>query len=303
MLSLCYDTLSHIAEYLSNRDKIRLSAVCRITDVLKYKFIYHDKVLLETIKNFAHKSNFKYVFYETDDTNISEIVTHLKIQSNFRGPIMIPQSVTHLTFGTQFDNPIGKQLSSTTLTHLVFNDYFDQSVDNLPESLTHLVFGGEFISPNVLTVNGFFNWKDIYAGGSFDRSIDNLPKTLMFLSLGCDFNTPIKNLPSSLTYLNLGNEFNQSIKNILPPTLIYLILGDEFRRSIKNRIPQSVIHLSISFTSSRPIYVPPWIKHLEIDAKEGNWKENCLPYGIIHLKIYGNVNTNWTIKYRQVLLI
>ena len=51
--------------------------------------------------------------------------------------IKLPQSVTHITFGTYFDLPVDNLPQS--VTHIVFRYYFDQPVDNLPQSVTHIV--------------------------------------------------------------------------------------------------------------------------------------------------------------------
>ena len=54
----------------------------------------------------------------------------------------VPASVTHMTFGWGFNQPITALPPS--LTHLVFGDNFNHRVDSLPSSLTSLTFGWHF---------------------------------------------------------------------------------------------------------------------------------------------------------------
>lgn len=130
-------------------------------------------------------------------------------------PNLLPSTLTHLTFGPNFNSPIDNLLPHS-LTHLSFEyheeggrNFFNQRIDHLPLSLTHLRLGADFNQP-----------------------IDHLPPSLTSLSLGEKFNHPINNLPSSLTHLSFSqfNKFNCSINAL--PALTHLAFGWGFEQQI-----------------------------------------------------------------------
>ena len=59
---------------------------------------------------------------------------------------VLPSSLTHLTFGTNFNQPLGEGVLPSSLTHLTFGTNFNQPLGEgvLPSSLTQLVFGWFF---------------------------------------------------------------------------------------------------------------------------------------------------------------
>jgi hypothetical protein len=68
----------------------------------------------------------------------------------------LPNSITHLTFGNDFNEKVGHQGCEdikcprnlpNSITHLTFGFKFNQQVDKLPNSITHLTFGYQFIQP------------------------------------------------------------------------------------------------------------------------------------------------------------
>ena len=84
----------------------------------------------------------------------------------------LPNFLTHLKFGWNFDQPVTYQTESSqngksptllpnSLTHLKFGKDFNQAVDNLPESLTHL------------ELEQF----------SFNKPLNNLPNSIIKLTL------------------------------------------------------------------------------------------------------------------------
>ena len=109
----------------------------------------------------------------------------------------MPNSITHLTFSTCFNQDVSQLPNS--LTHLTFGYYFNQDVSQLPNSLTHLTF------------SGYFN-----------QDISNLPNSLTHLTFGQNFNQDISKLPKSITYL-LFNKWNKSnFNHNLNPYLYHL---------------------------------------------------------------------------------
>ena len=56
-------------------------------------------------------------------------------------------SVTHLTFGDYFDQPIDSCIPGF-VTHLTFGCYFNKPINGcIPDSVTHLTFGSDFDQP------------------------------------------------------------------------------------------------------------------------------------------------------------
>ena len=54
---------------------------------------------------------------------------------------IIPNCITHLTLGNEFNQPINNIPKS--ITHLTFGENFNQAINNLPKSITHLTFGNQ----------------------------------------------------------------------------------------------------------------------------------------------------------------
>ncbi len=105
------------------------------------------------------------------------------------------------------------------LNTLIFDENFNQPVDNLPKTLLHLKFGDNFNQPVDNLPEGL---KSLEFGDNFDQSIDVLPESLQILILGNNFNQSIDNIPSTITKLSFGENFDQSIDN-LPSGLIQLV--------------------------------------------------------------------------------
>ena len=99
--------------------------------------------------------------------------------------INLPCSLTHLTFGCEFNQTVDNLPCS--LTHLIFGYEFNQIVDNLPCSLTHLIFVR-----------------------NFNQKINNLPKVLEYIEFKyfTNINGLFDNLPDSIKYINLPDLHN-----------------------------------------------------------------------------------------------
>ena len=115
----------------------------------------------------------------------------------------IPQNIIRLFMSNKFNKSVDKLLNPnfgtsnpappTKITHLVFGEEFNQSVNFLPSTITHLFFGS-----------------------NFDKSVDRLPNSLIVISFGTNFNKTINNLPPKLEEIEFGLKFNQSLTNIKP---------------------------------------------------------------------------------------
>jgi len=72
-------------------------------------------------------------------------VIHLTFGYDFDQPIYdcIPDSVTHLTFGYDFNQPINGCIPDS-VTHLTFGRYFDQNIDELPVSINNIELSSNY---------------------------------------------------------------------------------------------------------------------------------------------------------------
>ena len=158
----------------------------------------------------------------------------------------MPEKLTHLTFGEQFNREVN--YLPEKLTHLTFGNQFNTEVDFLPNSLTHLTFG----------------W-------SFNQQVDNLPSSLTHLSFGNQFNQIIDNLPSSLTHLTFAddNPFDRPINN-LPNSITILAIFLKTDNIIK--LPSCLQQLIIFNTGPNPlnskmIEIPHTVKKIYLNKR------------------------------------
>ena len=163
-----YQRKGDIYEEFEDKDKISLK-------ISKIRYFNKGKFLIK-IKQYKYELIFNCYFNE---------------------PVVLPKSLTHLTFGFNFNKPVNLPDS---ITHLTFSKYcsFNQPIE-LPKDLTHLTFGG-----------------------NFNQQV-NLPEKITHLTFGHNFNQPI-NLPDSITHLILGGYFNESVE--LPKSLKHLKIYD-----------------------------------------------------------------------------
>lgn len=219
MLALNPDTILIIAKDLSDKDKISLTMTTKIMDGMKYRMRFVERILVSKISKLAYFDNFeyvkirsakckrypgsvKYVYFVMNRKNMKSLkgtnmITHLKISDKFVNPInegTLAESVTHLTFGAQFNQSI-EEIIPSSVTHLTFGWCFNESItNNIPSTVTHLTFGGNFNQP----IRG------------------NIPGNVTHLTFDHRFNQPIKkSIPESVTYLKFGDWFNQPIKGNL----------------------------------------------------------------------------------------
>jgi hypothetical protein len=152
-------------------------------------------------------------------------------------PKNLPSSITHITFGWNFNQPVN--FLHEGITHLFFGANFNQQVDNLPSTVTHLSLGF-----------------------CFAHSVDSLPQNLTNLTLSYVFNLPVNSLPKSLININFCDYFSQSIDN-LPDSVKFLSLGSKFNQQV-NKYPESLEELSFMSSSSIKNQIPQTIKIINI---------------------------------------
>ena len=79
-------------------------------------------------------------------------VKRLRFKSEYNKPLdhdVLPNSITHLTFGWYYNQSFDKDVLPNSLTHLIFGGNYDQPIgkDVLPSKLTHLTFGKNYNQP------------------------------------------------------------------------------------------------------------------------------------------------------------
>jgi len=177
MLSLCADLYLIIGRDLNDKEKITISMTCKNLDKLKYIFTYDEKIYFSMIKGLTFFDNFtnvimdkeysrdvttkllpakcKYLHFTSYGSYIPLFentiknyvgITHLTFDMTFISYYPVPQTVTHLTFGSCFDQSI-KDIIPPNVTHLTFRHYRRQIVKLLPSTVTHLILDDDFEVP------------------------------------------------------------------------------------------------------------------------------------------------------------
>lgn len=128
----------------------------------------------------------------------------------------LPDTLTHLTFDDDFNQSLADVTLPPKITRLTFGLRFDQPLDcvHLPDTLTHLTFGD-----------------------AFDQRLENatLPPMLTHLTFGYYFNRPLDRvvLPPMLTHLKFGERFDQSLDAVrFPSTLSLLTLHRKYNYNL-----------------------------------------------------------------------
>ena len=90
-----------------------------------------DRYILDN----THSVKFKWIYDEIID-DLPNSITHLILGDNFNQPINnLPDSVTHLILGDNFNQPLINLPNS--LTHLILGDNFNQTIYGIPDSLKY----------------------------------------------------------------------------------------------------------------------------------------------------------------------
>lgn len=177
-------------------------------------------------------------------------ITQLYLLGSVNQPLTLPASLTHITFGDDFNQPLNNLPAS--LTHLTLGRYFNQPLDGIPSTLIYLSIG-------------------LY----FNHPIDNLPQTLttlIFSSLRSKSEYSITTLPASLVTLMLPLIWQHPVKCFIPPqpppNLKLLKIG--------HPVSEWMSHLRTSK-----------ITDLEAKVYKGKIESSQLPQSLTRLTIWG----------------
>ena len=199
---------------LTDIEKIRL--ICN-------KFIYNNKYKLRFNEQYYVNSLHKNDWY-------FNCLTNVRIYSNFELPIntthlfydhkdpinfMLPNTITHLTFGYLFNQHIAQYRFSererNNGTHK--NPIFVKSF--IPDSVIHLEFGRCFNKPIEKCIPDSI--KHLELGNAFRYTIKDLPESIISLhvySPNCKIGNSLK-LPKSLRDLIIHIRFKNLIKDMI----------------------------------------------------------------------------------------
>ncbi|KYQ88710.1 hypothetical protein DLAC_10731 [Tieghemostelium lacteum] len=154
-------------------------------------------------------------------------------------------SVTLISFGNVFSNPLSSGVLPENLQTLILSDAWNHTIEDrlLPITLTHLEFGYKF--------NGW---------------LPKLPPNLITLKFGYDFNSPIDHcLPITLENLIFSSKFDQPIENINLPRLKSLYFGNFFNQPVSAMLSDSIEVLEFSGVFNQPLTrLPKNLKRLRL---------------------------------------
>lgn len=229
------------------------------------------------------------------------------------------------------------------ITHIIFGNSFNKSIDNLDLNLIFIYFGDNFNQP----INKIYTkLKYLYFSLSFNNTLLSQPKlkvlklgsfynkyidfshfkNLEYLTLGFQYNQPITILPNKLKYFKLGRSFNNILPKIFPKTLSTLILNAYYKKSINvpiylkhlnlgirynHKIDFSLLYnleiLQLSQTYSYNIEnLSPKLKELELGFSQTESSNICHLTNLKKLTIYNDYVINYipeTIEYLSIKIL
>nr|URM61964.1 F-box and FNIP repeat domain containing protein [Mimivirus sp.] len=204
------DVIICIFDYLKDYDKMNFMMTCKEYYCLRNDVKYTNLYEYNIIEKLSFNNKFKRLVYrgQIPNTNVS-IVKHIEEFLVKDLDKLVPNNVTHLTFGQDFNQNINGYIPNT-ITNLTFGFRFNKSIKNcIPDSVTNLTFGSNFNQ----------NIKDC------------IPNSVTNLTFGWDFNQDIKNcIPNTITNLTFGYYFNKSIKNCIPDSVTHLTFGVHLKK-------------------------------------------------------------------------
>ncbi len=162
----------------------------------------------------------------------------------------------------------------SSITHLTFGGDFNQSVDNLPNSITHLTFGYSFnqsVDKVVRSPTGSLVHQSVLPhsithltfGNNFNQSVDKLPNNITHLTFGHGFNQPIEIFPSNLKMITIfkSYKFINRLVGELPPSVLLNLVSDKCRYILTKGLKKG---MECGRTSKRGDYCPPHYKRINM---------------------------------------
>lgn len=191
MLALHDDMILIICWNLFDRDKLLFMSTCKHFHPMKYNTLYTEPRDCTEIQDVPYFDNFTYVYVTYAHKKLPYSVTHLHFDTEERESLVIPQTVTHLSFGPVFYDDMSGQIPNS-VTHLSIADSFlNPTCDTIPNSVTHLYVG----------------YDDTH--NSYNIICDIIPKSVTHLTFNNSFDRSINNgISSSVTHIVFGKCFN-----------------------------------------------------------------------------------------------
>ncbi|EFA85512.1 hypothetical protein PPL_01469 [Heterostelium album PN500] len=236
---------------------------------------------------------------------------------NIRQPGLIPRSLTELSLGIRFNQPLGIDILPPDLESLSFvGSHYDLPIlpGYLPNSLTSLILGHSFNQPiypdslppklkylhlganfsQTLFPSSFPSLTHLATWGNSELTFKSLRNLgcLTYLVLECEFNQQFQpgDLPNTLEYLSFGYSiYNQPFGvNVLPPNIRFLQMGTIFDHPIgENVLPVNLEVLIFGKFFNQPLeenVLPPNLEHLEFSDKFNQpLKPNVIPDSLRYL--------------------
>ena len=225
----------------------------------------NNKYYVEYIKNYKPSKFDQQVI-------IPENITHLTFGWNFNKQVIIPENVTHLTFDYWFNQQV---IIPQNVTHLTFGFHFNQQVI-IPQNVTHLTFGEKFNQQVIIP----HNVTHLTFGGLFNKQVI-IPHNVTHLTFGFHFNQQVI-IPQNVTYLTFGFHFNQQV-NL--PNIKYIKLGCNNIDIIEN-LPNSVEEIEFDYSFRLELLnLPNSIKKISFFNSIYDKELNCLPEFIEYLEL------------------
>lgn len=300
------DLLSYLSEFLnSDSDVMNLHSIDKTAnEAFKRRLNKYDvkgSLSYDNYKKARQKGieNITSVYDYDGDFKDIEGVKELKLSDTFVGNITyLPNSLTHLTFGNEFNQNISYIQFPENLTHLTFGNEFNQRITNVrfPENLTHLTFGKYFNQPITTNVTFPSTLTHLTFGNNFNQNISRIrfPESLTHLTFGNEFNNGFNRgnvqtftytFPSNLIHLTFGTEFNQNITNVtFPESLTHLTFGDYFEQTLDDNVSLSntkLTHLTFGRFFNKDINnvkFPLTLTHLTL----GEWFNSIINNGSLN---------------------
>jgi hypothetical protein len=198
-------------------------------------------------------------------------------------------------------NQIIDMLADTNITHIIFGNKFNQSVDNLPWTMEYLGFGYEF-NQTLDNLPGSMKKIIFSANSKFNHLLDCLPSCLEYLLLPVNYKCQIDNLPNLLKYLELDSSYPNSLNN-LPKSLekfifyhSFITMGGNIYLSNKSniiKVPKVSCYydkntkIDICYVEKIFVSLPENLKHLDLTySYKLNFLSDYLNYSMENLNCH-----------------